>query len=131
MYDKDKVIAELRDLLSLRDEEIIQLKEQIKELTAAPEIEVPSLFKFTQSEEILFKHIYDAKYPISRKTLMSLVYSSMHYVDRPEGNIIDVFICRIRKRLKPFNITIHTMRNRGFYITNEDKQMVVDLLNNL
>lgn len=38
----------------------------------------------------------------------------LHEVDQPEIKIVDVYVCKIRKKLKPLGIDIQTIWGRGY-----------------
>lgn len=48
--------------------------------------------------------------------------------DAPQPKIIDVQICKMRQRLKPFGITIETRWAQGYYLTSETKARVRELM---
>lgn len=44
------------------------------------------------------------------------------YYDRlnpPDIKIVDVFVCKMRKKLRPYGITIDTVWGRGYLLTAE------------
>lgn len=53
-----------------------------------------------------------------------------HYTERdmPDQKIIDVFMCKLRKKLAPHGITIETDWGRGYHLSDETKQIITDLL---
>jgi two-component system cell cycle response regulator CtrA len=53
---------------------------------------------------------------VSKDGLMNAVYT-VGIDDQPEIKIIDVFICKIRKKLKPFGIEIATIWGVGYQMT--------------
>lgn len=54
---------------------------------------------------------------VSKETLHSLLYDMRGGDDDPMEKIIDVFICKLRKKLKPLGIVIETVWARGWRIT--------------
>lgn len=49
--------------------------------------------------------------------------------DKPEGDwpdlkIIDVFICKLRKKFSPLGVVIHTQWGVGYYLTAENKALL-------
>jgi two-component system cell cycle response regulator CtrA len=41
------------------------------------------------------------------------------------GNLVSVIVCRLRQKLKPFGITIHTVHGEGYKIDPESKAIVI------
>ena len=52
----------------------------------------------------------------SKDALMNALYN-VGVDDEPEIKIIDVFICKLRKKLKPFGLDIETVWGRGYLMT--------------
>ena len=60
---------------------------------------------------------------------MPALYSDGAYDDEAEGKIVDVCICKIRKKLKPFDIEIKTNRGESHEIPEAGKIRVRYLMN--
>lgn len=56
-----------------------------------------------------------------KETVMLAVYQDM---DTPEIKIVDVFICKIRKKLEPFGLGIETRWGLGYYLTPDTKRKI-------
>ena len=56
----------------------------------------------------------------SKEFLMDYIYGLGPEVDEPEEKIIDVFICRLRKTLKPFGYGIDTIWGIGYKLKDKD-----------
>lgn len=52
--------------------------------------------------------------PVSKNQFLSALYRDEGIFEKPEIKIIDVFICKLRKKLKPFEIEIHTIWGVGY-----------------
>lgn len=91
-------------------EEIIGLK-----------IDVPLVFGLTGQEAKLFGALLKRDI-ITKEAAMSVLYGL-----RPDGDeeveikIIDVFVCKIRKKLEKFEIGIETVWGRGYRMSAEAK----------
>lgn len=48
--------------------------------------------------------------------------------EAPQPKIVDVHVCKMRKRLQPFGISIQTRWGQGHYLTPETKARVRDLM---
>lgn len=44
------------------------------------------------------------------------------------GKIIDVYICRIRKKIKPLGLEIHTIWGEGYFIPREQRETAKEKL---
>jgi len=64
----------------------------------------------------------------SKEQLMNAAYDLLYDGDLPGIKIIDVFICKIRKKLKPHGIAINTVWGQGFYLTAEARQRANDMI---
>lgn len=73
----------------------------------------------TGQEAALFRILLAAKgRTISKEGLLSELYSRKFYADGeiPEIKIIDVFICKLRKKLEPMGLVIETAWGKGYYL---------------
>ena len=50
---------------------------------------------------------------VTKTQFMTSLYSGM---DEPELKIIDVFICKLRKKLKPWGLEIQTIWGSGYFM---------------
>lgn len=55
-----------------------------------------------------------------KEFLMDYVYGNEPEIDAPDDRIIDVYICRIRKILKPFGYGIEGVWGIGYKFTDKD-----------
>ena len=55
---------------------------------------------------------------LSKENLLNGLYQLKAFADEdvPEIKIIDVFICKLRKKITPLGITIGTAWGRGYYL---------------
>ena len=68
----------------------------------------------THQEHALLEILVAAKHQVrSREQLLDRIYS-LKPNDPPEIKIIDVLICRIRKKLKPLGVQIQSAWGRGY-----------------
>jgi hypothetical protein len=55
-------------------------------------------------------------------------------VNRPDTfeetnpKMVDVMVCNLRKKLKPFALTINTLWGRGYYLDAQDRQRVLSFV---
>lgn len=87
--------------------------------------EVPLAFGFTGKEREVFGCLLKNTL-VKREHLMRVVYPPPY--DDVEMKILDVFVCKIRKKLKPFDVSIETQWGEGYFIKPEGKKKVEELL---
>lgn len=79
----------------------------------------------TGQEMRLFLTLFEARpRVISREGLLSTLYALEQ--DEAEIKIIDVFICKMRKKLKFLGLSIETAWGRGYWLKFEGKATVVE-----
>ena len=103
------------------------LREQIAklELLLGMQAAAPIEFRLTGKEEGVFG-VLMAREIATKEMVMFALYSSLGK-DEAEPKIVDVFICKIRRKLKPFGIDIKTVWGKGYYLTPEAKRSVKEL----
>lgn len=74
---------------------------------------------FTEMEDMMLGSISTAPGVATKNRIYTLLYG-MH-ADPPTQKIIDVYLCKIRKKLKWHDITIQTIWGRGYYMSPEDR----------
>lgn len=78
----------------------------------------------TSHEFMLFRMLLDAKgRAISKENILTLLYSARVIADDevPEIKIVDVFICKLRRKLKPLGIELATIWGRGYRVEEPNK----------
>jgi hypothetical protein len=48
--------------------------------------------------------------------------------DETDPKMVDVVVCHLRKRLRPFNVTIHTLWARGYFMEPAERKRVHDMI---
>lgn len=78
-------------------------------------VEAPVFLGLTTHEARLFGALL--KRPmVSKAGVMATLYSERPD-DEPEMKIVDVYVCKIRKKLKPYGIEIETIWGQGYRMT--------------
>jgi DNA-binding response OmpR family regulator len=73
--------------------------------------------RLTESEFNLFHMIWSSQpRTVSREKLMTEAYWRRSDDEEPEIKIIDVFVCKLRKKLLPLGVVIDTVWGRGYRI---------------
>ena len=106
----------LQENLELR-EKIIHLERSLG-MDFLPPVE----WRLTPSEARLFGALLKRDV-LTKEALMATLYYNLNK-DEAEIKIVDVFVCKIRKKLAPFGIKIETRRGVGYELTSESKAIV-------
>ncbi len=106
------MIAALK-VQSLIDENEI-LRERIKQLEACiiSDEPVPAEFNLTKTEKNILRVLIRCNLA-NRDKIFAALYAE-RYDDPPDDKLADVFICKIRRKLKPFGIEIKTTWGEGW-----------------
>lgn len=106
--DVSNAVAKLMEENDTLRERVRQLMTELGE-TQAP---LPREWQLTRTEEALMRALI-AREVASRDFIMHFLYC-VKPEDAPEPKIIDVLVCRLRPKLKPFGIEIATVWGRGY-----------------
>ncbi|MBB6306245.1 helix-turn-helix domain-containing protein [Xanthobacter tagetidis] len=108
------------ELDRLREEnELLRLRvDELEGILLRPSL--PACVRLTRKEEQVLSLLL-ARPLVSRADLMTALYS-LSVDDPPSERIIDIFILRVRRALKPHGIEIQTRWGQGWFLTNEDKE---------
>ena len=130
----------MSDSISLLKHELHMLREendtlrehirQLKELLVPEQLSFSTVLKVTKTEDIILVTLISAESRVvSRSVLMNILYC-MRITDRevPQEKIIDVYICTLRTKLKPWNIEIHNSFGRGYFIPTKSRDNALMLL---
>ena len=60
----------------------------------------------------------------TKSAIFAAVYANRSECDQAEPKIVDVFVCKMRRKLKPFGVDIKTAWGTGYYLDNETKKRV-------
>ena len=81
------------------------------------ELRFPIDWHLTPTEERLLAALLSPLEYMSTEALMIAMYDASPD-DEPDDKVIDVFVCKLRKKVKPYGIEIRTIFGRGFAIPN-------------
>jgi len=98
-----------------QQQEIETLRERVRQLEDAlvPEaVSVPIEWQLTAHEARLFAFL-TTRDVATKPAIMQALYSDRADED-PEIKIVDVFVCKLRKKVKPFGVDIETVWGRGY-----------------
>ena len=114
------------DLVRALEQENDDLRARVRELERllGMTFECPPLIGLTRQESIIFGLLL--KNPLMSKELaISTMY--LHKQDEADAKIVDVYICKLRKKLKPYKIDVQTQWGQGYFITREHKAVAEQL----
>ena len=111
----------------LLEDELANAKEKIRQLSGTADIDPMTghLFGLARSEAVILALLL-AKNSCTREQFMNAIYDDPD--DTPQTKIIDVFMCKLRKALKPLGIEIDGIWGTGYYMTQENKDKFHALL---
>ena len=110
-------------------EENERLRERIAELERllGMEFDAPPQLSLTTAEARVLG-VLTQKGFATKDALMSALYWNRPDGDMPEIKIVDVFICKLRKKLTRFDLPIETVRGQGYRLTDETRQRVRNMM---
>ena len=115
-------IAVLEEELDIARETIRQLRESGGFLMVAP-----LCLRLAPSEAAIFGALMK-KEGVTKTGLMTALYADPGSDETPDEKIIDVFVCKLRKKVAPFGIAINTYWGNGYGMPPESKAVVRQLL---
>jgi two-component system cell cycle response regulator CtrA len=121
--------------MTLRDELVLtlqseneMLRERCRQLEQMVGLrhESPPVFGLTRSESAILGLLLKNTI-VRRETAMLALYKGLQQ-DEADVKIIDVFICKMRRKLTPFSIEIRNKWGEGYYLDAEMKSKVAAML---
>jgi len=121
--------------MTLRDEyvqmletENEELREKIRALeeTMGLRLEAPLVFQLTAYESKMLGALFKCEM-LTKQHAMNALYSDRVDLE-PDIKIVDVFISRLRKKLKPFAVEVETVWGQGYRMPARSKAAVAALL---
>lgn len=117
----------LHEEIRILTDEILRLREELRQLreTLVPRSWEPPLeFCLTSKEAILLAALYKSPQSMTKSSLMTLMYQFSSADEVPDIKIIDVFVCKLRKKLKPFGIIINTVWGQGYQLEDASRTLL-------
>lgn len=104
------------------------LRERVAQLEAALGLSVvaPIEFQLTAKETRVLG-VLMARDIATREAIMLGLYAGRS-TDEAEIKIVDVFVCKMRRKLKPFGIDIKTKWGMGFFLETAQKRQIKDIM---
>jgi len=110
------------DLVQRQNNEIAMLRERVRQLEEAlapAAVTVPLEWALTAAEARVFAHLTTREIA-SKQSIMAALYSLRPDLDEPEIKIVDVFICKMRKKIAPFGVKIVTVWGQGYALVGRE-----------
>lgn len=89
---------------------------------------VPLMFGLTPSEAKVLSLLL-VRDIATKGQIMTAIMSDRGADAEPEMKIVDVYVCKIRNKVRPFGISIETVWGRGYTMSRENKEKVTAFLN--
>lgn len=109
----------------LDSEEFERLREENRQLRGVlgSGMRWPAEWRLSRTETIILGMLVSRETAVSTDALMTVLYSDR--IEPPgSDNIIRVFVTALRRRLRPWGVTIRNIRDAGYYLAAEDRNML-------
>lgn len=118
----------LKEEIRLLREELEKLKEENRQLRKSilPSEWTPPLeFCFSPIENIIFAILYkNAPNLVSKERFMDAAYGMRAGDKIPEPKIVDVWICKIRSKIRDHGLMIENIHGQGYRLTQESAEIL-------
>lgn len=108
----EDLIDQLRDQISLLRER----NRQLENMLAPDTVVAPLEWGLTASEQRVFAHL-TTRDVCTKASLVTALYSTRVDVE-PGPKIVDVFVCKMRKKLTPHGVQIETVWGQGYSLVD-------------
>lgn len=114
----DDLTDHLKARISTLEERIRQLEDILVPITIA----IPVEWRLTPAEARVFAHLTTREMG-TKTSIMAALYSDKpdDYVD---PKIVDVFVCKMRKKLRAFKVDIATVWGQGYALADRQRYAV-------
>jgi two-component system cell cycle response regulator CtrA len=113
------VLTEENELLR---EESRQLRSELENIGWRAPLEL----NLTPAEEVVLGCLLK-RASATKSGLYMALYGSKVESDQATPKIVDVFICKLRKKLAPFGLEVGTDWGRGYFLTPDSKQKLQEM----
>jgi len=119
----------LKEHIAVLERENDDLRERVAFLESelGSDIEAPLSFGLTPREACLCGVLLKNRL-VSNQMAMASLYHLYADGELPDAKIIDVFICKMRKKLKAFDVQIETVWGQGYLMPNPSKEIVRSMM---
>lgn len=105
------------------------LRDRISELEAmlGMSFDSPAFLALTGKEAVVFG-VLMKRNSVSKRMLMDALYGGRPDGDAAEEKIVDVFVCKLRAKLKPYGVDIETNWGQGYFMTAPMKSKANEIM---
>jgi DNA-binding response OmpR family regulator len=116
--------VDLQRRLEVVEAENERLREEIAILERAlmPEADLPVEWNLTGYERQVFLVLLGRQGVCTKDTIMAALYRDLGK-DEADIKIVDVLVCKARKKLRPFGVEIKTVWGVGYQLADEARRM--------
>lgn len=118
MASEDTLIQQMKEEIATLRECNRQLEKALAETGVAP---APLEWRLTASEARVFAVLVKSDL-VTKDKIFAALYSQRHD-DSPEPKIIDIFVCKLRAKVKPFGVVIDTVWGQGYALKNRESYL--------
>lgn len=122
-HEKDRLRIEALE------REIDELHERIRQLEEdrlGADWVAPIELGLTSHEERVLAVLLRRQGVVSKEMMMDALYGLLPGDSEPEIKIVDVYVCKIRKKVAPFGLKIETHRGRGYFLDAASRQQLAE-----
>lgn len=110
--------------LEVQNDELRLRVEQLEDMLGM-RLDAPIEIGLTASEAKVFGLLQRVEMATKQAIMSALYYERID--TEPELKIVDVFVCKLRAKLKPWRIEIETLWGTGYHMTPESKALAAAL----
>lgn len=114
-----------RARIAALERELDEAHETIRQLqfAAAATWSAPVEFALTGREEGVLRALLGANGVLTKDRIMHALYANRIDAE-PQPKIVDVFVCKLRRKIAPFGVTIETVWGRGYSLPEASKAIL-------
>ena len=120
--DMSELFALRREVEALRD----ALEAMRGALTSDAGVKIIELAKLTYSERMLLGLLM-RRHRATKDQMMTMLYADRPD-EEPDSKILDVMICKMRKKLSPHGVEIRTIHGAGYEFTPTSREKIKALM---
>lgn len=112
--------AALRERIEILEEENQQLRELL-----VPKVTFPAEWKLDVGETRVLSALYAARHACDvNRLLYALTYMRAGRLTEPVRTSVDIRLCKLRRKLRPFGVEILTVRGVGWSLSPESRGII-------
>lgn len=120
--DLERKYIEALERIKALEVDVVRLTDQNEKLSHIPP--VPLAFGLTRRETEVLKVLMSRGLSTKEQILDAAWADKYAFDDEPQIKIVDVFICKLRSKLKPFGIEIKTLWGNGYTMETAMKEKI-------